>query len=44
MFNKEMRINNGFNFIIPLMNWFPAVFMIKIIIGFAVQRTKLSII
>jgi hypothetical protein len=25
---------------IPLANWFPAVFMIKIILGFAVRRTK----
>lgn len=33
----------GFNLLIPLMTWFPAVFMIKIITGFAVQRTKPSI-
>ena len=30
----------GFNLLIPLTGWFPAVFMIKIIIGFAVQRTR----
>lgn len=34
----------GFNFLVPLMSWFPAVFMIKIIIGFAVQRTKQPLI
>jgi hypothetical protein len=34
----------GFHFVIPLMSWFPAVLMIKIIIGFAVQRTNPSII
>lgn len=34
----------GFNLIIPLMSWFPTVFMIKIILGFAVQRTKQPVI
>lgn len=34
----------GFNLFMPLMSWFPAVFMIKIILGFAVQRTKQPII
>lgn len=29
----------SFNLLIPLMSWFPAIFMIKIIIGFAVRRT-----
>lgn len=32
----------GFDFLVPLMSWFPAIFMIKIINGFAVRRTQES--
>jgi hypothetical protein len=34
----------SFNLLIPLMSWFPPVLMIKIIMGFAVQRKNLTII
>jgi hypothetical protein len=30
----------GFDLLIPFMEWFPAVFMIKIILGFSVRRAK----